>query len=121
MTDMLFTWIISSIFLYLTAVVVPGFKIHSFGSAMIAALVVGFFNMLLRPILLLLTLPINILTLGLFTFIVNAIILRLAAGMLKGFDIKGWVPAVIGAIVLAIIQAVALMFFGTPAPPPAAV
>ncbi len=115
MFDLLVVWIFSSLCLYVTAALVPGFVIKGFGSAMVAAVFVGLFNAVIRPILLFLTLPINILTLGLFTFVVNAIVLRLAAGLLKGFDINGWIPAIIGAIVLAIIQSLLFWLFG-PAP-----
>lgn len=114
MLEILFTWILSAICLYLTAVIVPGFIIKSFGSAMIASVVVGLFNALIRPILLFLTLPINILTLGLFTFVVNAIVLRLSAGLLKGFDINGWIPAIIGAVILALVQYFLYSFLSIP-------
>lgn len=112
MWEMFATWMISSIVLYLTAVIVPGFVIKSFGSAMWASIVVGLFNMILRPILIFLTLPLNILTLGLFTFVVNAIVLRAAAGLIKGFDINGWLPAILGAIVLALLQTLLYVLFG---------
>lgn len=115
MIQMLVVWLLSAVVLLITAYVVPGFTIKSFGSAMWASLIVGLLNMLIRPILLFLTLPINILTLGLFTFVVNAIVLRLAAGLLKGFDIDGWFSAIIGAIVLAIVNYLVFMAFG-PAP-----
>ena len=111
-TQGLVIWFVSSLLLYLTAMVVPGFKISSFMSAMLAALVVGFLNMFLRPLLIFLSLPITIMTLGSFIFVVNAVILRLAAGMLKGFDINGWVPAILGALVLAVMQVVSLNLFG---------
>lgn len=114
MLDLLVTWVLSALCLYFTAVIVPGFIIKSFGSSLIAAVVVGLFNAIIRPVLLFLTLPINILTLGLFTFVVNAIVLRLAAGLLKGFDIEGWFPAILGAIVLAVIQAL-VYYLLTPA------
>ena len=107
----LFVWLASSLLLYVTALIVPGFKITSFPRAMMAAIIVGLFNMLLRPILLFLTLPINIITLGLFTFVVNAVILRISAGVMKGFDISGWLPAFLGAIVMVIIQLIASQIF----------
>lgn len=107
---LLITWLLSAVCLYLTAAIVPGFKLQSFGASLWAVIVVGLFNMFLRPVLLFLTLPINILTLGLFTFVVNAIILKIAAKILKGFDIDGWIPAIIGAVVLAIIQALIFTF-----------
>lgn len=107
----LIVWFVSSLLLYLTAVIVPGFKISSFPRAMLAALIVGLLNMLLRPLLVFLSLPITIITLGFFIFVVNAVILRLAAGMLKGFDINGWMPAIAGALVLAILRVVSFSFF----------
>lgn len=109
--DLLILWLLSAALLYVTAVIVPGFTIKSFPSALIAAVVVGLFNMLLKPLLLLLTLPINILTLGLFTFVVQAVILRLSASLLKGFDISGWLPAILGAVVMSITQALVHYFF----------
>jgi len=112
MIEIIFLWILLSLSLYITAILVPGFHIRSFGSAFIAVVVVGLLNALVRPILWFLTLPINILTLGLFTVVLNAIILRIAAGLLKGFDIDGWFSALVGAIVLAFIQTLAFHFLG---------
>ncbi len=109
MLHMLGVWFISAVCLLITAYFVPGFKINTFGSALIAVLIIGFFNMFLRPLLLLLSLPINILTLGLFTFVVNAVILKIAAGLMNGFEITSWTSAIIGALVLAIVQS--LMFW----------
>ncbi len=110
--NLLLVWFSSAAFLYVTAVIVPGFVITSFSRALLAAILVGLFNMFLRPILWFLTLPINILTLGLFTFVLNAIILRIAAGLMKGFDIKGWGPGILGAIVLSILQVLVYFLFG---------
>ena len=104
MIQMLAIWLLSAVVLLITAYVVPGFTIKSFGSAMWASLTVGLLNMLIRPILMFLSFPINFLTLGFFTFVINAIILRMAAGLLKGFDIDGWFSAIIGAIVLALVN-----------------
>jgi putative membrane protein len=103
---MLFTllhWCVSSLALMATAYVVPGFKVKDFPSALWAALIIGVANILIWPVLMFLTLPLNILTLGLFTFVVNAMVLRLCAALLKGFDINGWVSAIVGGIVLAIV------------------
>ncbi len=105
--NLLILWIVSALVLYLTAIIVPGFKIRSFPSALLAAIVVGFFNMILRPILLFIAFPINFLTLGLFTFVVQAVILRISAGVLSGFEIRGWLPAILGAVVMALLQAIA--------------
>lgn len=111
MLSLLVLWLLSALGIYLTSRVVKGFEVATFGSAMFASLIVGFLNMILRPILLFLTLPVNILTLGLFTFVVNAVVLRLAAGILKNFNIKGWGPAILGAFVLAMINMIIFWIF----------
>lgn len=110
----LLIWLVSALGLFITSKLVSGFEVKSFGSAMIASVMIGLLNMILRPILFFLTLPINILTLGLFTFVVNAIILKAAAGVLKGFNIRGWGAAIIGAIVLALVNVI--LFWLLPAP-----
>lgn len=120
MIHLLALWLFSTVVLLITAYVVPGFKINSFGSAMWASLVVGLLNMLIRPILMFLSFPINFLTLGLFTFVVNAVILRMAAGLLKGFDISSWFSAIIGAVVLALVNYLFFMLFGYSHPAPGA-
>ena len=101
---MVLHWILSAVSLMITAYVVPGFKVGSIGSALIAAIVIGFANIVIRPFLLFLTLPLNILTLGLFTFVVNGIVLKLIAALLPGFNIKGWISAIFGAVVLSIVS-----------------
>lgn len=113
MLKMLINWILSAVCLMITAYLVTGFKVDSFTSALIASVVIGFFNILLRPILLLVTLPINILTLGLFTFVVNAIILKIASGLLGGFQIDSWFTALIGAFVLTVVNWIMFKFFDT--------
>lgn len=109
--SLLLVWLLSALGLFITSRMVKGFEVASFGSAMMASFVVGFLNMILRPLLLLLTLPVNILTLGLFTFVVNAMVLRLAASMLKNFNIKGWGPAIFGAFILALVNMVIFWIF----------
>ena len=111
MISILLIWILTAAALIITSYFVPGFKISGFGSAMLAAVVIGFLNAILRPILLILTLPVNIVTLGLFTFVVNAIILKLAARMLSGFEIDSWGSAIIGAVVLSIVHLVIFTIF----------
>lgn len=96
-------WLVSGLALLGTSYLVPGFRIRDFGSALIAALVIGLINALIRPLLIFLTLPINILTLGLFTFVVDGFVLKVTAAILKGFEIRGWFSAIFGALVLAII------------------
>ncbi|MBC7384604.1 MAG: phage holin family protein [Cryobacterium sp.] len=99
----LLTWLISALALLITSKVIPGFKVKSFGSALWAAVVIGIANTLIWPILIFLTLPINLITLGLFTFVVNGAVLKICAAMMKGFDITNWWSAIFGAIVLALV------------------
>jgi putative membrane protein len=110
MLYILFVWILSAVALLITSKLVKGFEIKNFKAALVASLVIGLLNAILRPLLILLTLPINILTLGLFTFVVNAIVLRLAAGMMSSFKIADWLTAIIGAFVLVIVQILMNLF-----------
>jgi putative membrane protein len=77
-------------------------SVASFGSAMIAALVIGLLNTLLRPILVLLTLPVTILTLGLFLFVINALMFYFAASVLEGFHVTGFVAALVGSLLYSL-------------------
>lgn len=97
---------LSTIILLITAVIVPGFDILSWGAALLACLFIGLLNFIVRPILLLLTLPVNILTLGLFSFVINGLLLYAASELIDGFTISGWGSAIMGAVVLAIVQLV---------------
>jgi putative membrane protein len=110
MLYILFVWILSAVALLITSKLVKGFEIKNFKAALVASLVIGLLNAILRPLLILLTLPINIVTLGLFTFVVNAIVLRLAAGMMSSFKIADWLTAIIGAFVLVIVQILMNLF-----------
>ncbi len=100
----LLRWLVSALALLATAYLVPGFKIRDFTSALIAAAVIGIANVSIRPVLLVLTLPFNILTLGLFTFVVDGVVLRICSALLKGFDVSGWFSAIFGAFVLAVVS-----------------
>ena len=95
-------WAVSALAVMFTAYLVRGFKVKSFWSALGAALVIGLANAILWPILIFLTLPINILTLGLFTFVVNGMVLKICAWFMPGFEIDSWMAAIFGAIILSI-------------------
>ena len=95
-------WLLLAAALLLVANVYPGVQVASFGSAMIAALVLGLFNTLLRPILVLLTLPVTLLTLGLFLFVINALLFYFAASVIDGFHVNGFVAALIGSVLYSI-------------------
>ncbi len=99
-------WIINALSLYIVARIVPGIRLTDFGAALIAVIFIGLINALLKPILLLLTLPINILTLGLFTFILNASLLKLAASVSPDFQVDGWGSAIIGSVLLSIVSTI---------------
>ncbi|HOY37587.1 phage holin family protein [Piscinibacter sp.] len=96
-------WLLLAAALLLVAYLYPGVAITSFGSAMIAAFVIGVFNTLLRPILVLLTLPVTLLTLGLFLFVINALMFWAAAQVLDGFAVNGFVAALIGSLIYSVI------------------
>lgn len=95
-------WLLLAAALLLVAHLYPGVIVKSFGSAMIAALVLGLLNTLLRPILVLLTLPVTVVTLGLFLFIINALMFYFAAGMLDGFTVTGFAAALIGSLIYSV-------------------
>ncbi len=97
-------WILNAVALLFVAYVLPGIVIASFWSAMLAALVLGFLNTLVKPFLIVLTLPITIVTLGLFLLVLNALVFWLAGSMFKGFQVDGFWWAVIGAILYSAIS-----------------
>jgi len=89
---------------FLAANLVPGIAISGFGAALLAGLLLGFVNAIIRPLLIVLTLPFTIVTLGLFIFVVNAICLALVAWLVPGFTISGFWAALFGAIVISLIS-----------------
>lgn len=103
MPQFLLTWLVTAISLMITAYIVPGFVVSSFGAAIIAAVVLGLVNAIVKPILVLLTLPLTILTLGLFLFVINALTIWLAGALTTGFDVAGFLPALVGSIVLTLV------------------
>jgi len=95
-------WLLLAAALLLVANVYPGVVVTSFGSAMIAALVLGLLNTLLRPLLVLLTFPVTVLTLGLFLFVINALMFYFAASLLQGFNVTGFGAALIGSLIYSV-------------------
>ncbi len=114
MRKMLIVWLINALALIALPYVVPTVQVQSFGTALVAALVLGLVNTLVRPVLVLLTLPITVITLGLFIFVINGLLFWFVASFLKGFYVAGFGSAVLGAIVYALISwaASALVFGG---------
>ena len=98
--SLLARWILSALALILISYLLPGFSVSSFFSALMVALVLGLLNAVVRPILIILTLPINLLTLGLFTFFINAFLLWFVSTFIKGFEIADFSNALIGALIL---------------------
>ena len=103
---LLIRWIVNTLALFVVANVVPGFRYDSWVSLAIAAAVLGLLNAIVRPILFVLTLPITLVTLGLFLLVLNAIMLELTAWLVPGFDIDGFGWAMVGALVLALVSLV---------------
>ena len=95
-------WLLLAAALLLVAHLYPGVVVDSFGSAMIAAFVIGLLNTLLRPILVLLTLPVTLITLGLFLFVINALMFYFAASMLNGLHVTGFAAALIGSLIYSL-------------------
>ncbi len=98
--QLLLRWLLNALALVAVANLIPGIHIDNFYHALIAALVLGLVNALIRPLLLILTLPINILTLGIFTFVINALMILLVATIVQGFTVAGFAPAFLAAIIL---------------------
>lgn len=103
---LLLRWILNTLALFVVATLVPGFRYESFVSLAVAALVLGLLNAVVRPILFWLTLPITLLTLGLFLIVLNAVLLEIAAFFVPGFDVDGFGWAMVGAVLLSIISLV---------------
>ena len=97
-------WIVLAIALALTAWLLPGVQVDTFGALLVAALVLGFLNAVLKPVLVLLTLPITVLTLGVFYLILNAILFALGATLVPGFHVSGFGSAFFGAIFMGLIS-----------------
>lgn len=102
--SILINWILSAMAVFTAAYILPGVHVQSFTAALVAALAIGIFNATLKPILILLTLPITILTLGFFTFAIQALLIMLAASIVPGFSVDGFFWALVLSLVLAIIN-----------------
>lgn len=101
---LLLVWLLNAVALLVVAYLLPGITVASFGSALIAALVLGLLNSLVKPVLVILTLPITIVTLGLFLLVLNALLFWFAGSILKGFQVSGFWWAVIGALLYSLIS-----------------
>jgi putative membrane protein len=106
MTHLLINWLLSALSLVIVANVIPGFQLSGFAAALIAAVVIGLVNGTLGFFLKVVTFPLTIVTLGLFWLVINALMLKVAAALVPGFRIDGFLPAFFGAIVLTLVNMV---------------
>lgn len=104
MRGLIIRWMVTAVGLWVTSEILSGIHADGAGSLLLAAIVLGIFNALVRPIVLLLTLPLNLLTLGLFTFVINGFMLKLTAAVVGGFAVEGFWTAVIGAALLSLVS-----------------
>jgi putative membrane protein len=102
----LLSWLLSAISLIIVAKLVPGIFLNGIFAALIAAVVIGLINSTLGVFLKFITLPITIITLGLFWFVINALMLKLASWFVSGFEVRGFLPAFIGSVLLSIVNMV---------------
>ena len=110
MKGLLIRWVINALALLLISQVIKGIEVDSIFAAFVAAAVLGVINAILRPILLLITLPITILTLGLFVLVINGFMLYIAGSVVEGFHVAGFWSAVFGALFLSVISWIANAF-----------
>jgi putative membrane protein len=97
-------WLVNAVALIAVAYLMPGIAVSSFGAALVAALVLGLVNAVVRPVLVLLTLPVTILTLGLFIFVLNGLLFWMVGSWLEGFHVAGFWSAVFGAILFSLVS-----------------
>jgi len=105
------TWLVSTVSLVMVAYFIPGIKFDSFSAVLWAAIILGIINAIIRPLILILTLPINVLTLGIFTFFINALMLWLVHYIVHGFEIVSFASAFWGALIYWIINWVINLMF----------
>ena len=104
MLHLLISWVLSAVSLLIVAAVVHGIEIAGFGTAMIAAVLIGLVNVTLGLLLKIFTFPLVLLTFGLFLILINALMLKIVAAIMPGFRVRGCVPAILGAILLGLIN-----------------
>ena len=104
MNGIIIRWLTLTAAIVLTSYLLDGIHVSGFLSALFAAAMLGILNAFFRPIALLLTLPINVLSLGLFTFVINALMLKMASGVISGFEVMGFWSAVIGSLMISTIS-----------------
>ena len=103
MVKLITKWLLSAVALLFVAYVYSGVQVRSFGAAMLAALVIGLLNAVVRPILVVLTLPVTLVTLGLFLFVINALMFWAAGSVLEGFHVSGFLSALVGSLIYSLL------------------
>jgi putative membrane protein len=104
MLKLVAAWIVNALTLLALPYVIPSIQVAGFGTALLVAVVLGLINTLLRPLLILLTLPATLLTLGLFIFVINALLFQLAGYLVDGFNVGGFWPALLGSLAYSLIS-----------------
>jgi putative membrane protein len=117
MNVLLLRWLTLTLAVIATAYLLDGIRISGFFSAVLAAAALATLNTFLRPVILVLTLPINVLTLGLFTFVINGLLLKMASAAIPGFDVIGFWPAVWGSLLISVVAGLLNKFIGERMPP----
>jgi len=112
MQGFLVRMLITSLGLWVASAIVPGLEIQGFGTLLGSAILLGFVNAVVRPVLVLLTLPITIVTLGLFLLVINAAMLGLVASLFKSFAIQGFISALLGSVIVSLVSWFASWFIG---------
>ncbi|MEE3350040.1 MAG: phage holin family protein [Candidatus Gastranaerophilaceae bacterium] len=102
MLNLLVKWVVFAALIIFTAYVIPGISVENFGSAMIACIIIALINTFIKPIVKLISLPVNFLTLGLFSLVINALLLMLAGYVTPGFGVEGFFSALFGSILLSL-------------------
>jgi putative membrane protein len=111
MTRLILTWILNAFALFFVMKLVPGIQIDRFGDLLTATLVLGLLNAFLRPLVILLTLPVTVLTLGLFTLVINGVMFSLAAYLVPGFHVTGFGAAFLAALLFSLFSFILNMLF----------
>jgi putative membrane protein len=104
MKGLLIRWLFLTVAILVAAHLIQGFEVKGFWSAFLAAAILGVLNALFRPVLIILTLPINILTLGLFTFVINAVLILMVSGVVGGFEVHGFWSALLGSLIISLVS-----------------
>lgn len=107
MIRILIGWVILTVAVMVASALLPGVRVRNWGTAFVAAAILGILNALLRPILVFLTFPITVVTLGLFIFVINALLFWLAGALVEGFEVKSFGSALLGSLVVSVVSILA--------------